>query len=78
MNQVLENPAPAADQPEAEQTSQGIEDKAKALESLGRAESNLGQVASGREVHTDASGVVLTPREVAEHRNQGTADDIRV
>lgn len=74
MNQVAENPTPEA----PEQVSQGSEDKAMALESLARAEDNLGHVASSGLLHADESGNLLSERDRAELRSKGTADERRI
>ena len=63
---------------DSETLQKGLTDRTKALEAVGKTKENLGQVAAGHEVHTDASGVVMTDREVGEVRANGTQEDIRV
>lgn len=72
--QVPQLEAPAPRQSQGEQAvKEGDANKASALNAVDKARENLGHVAAEHEVHTDASGVVLTPREVEDvqaHGNQ--------
>ena len=42
----------------------GLADRAEAIKAIAQARENLGHIATDHEVHTDASGVVMTDHEV--------------
>ncbi|OGL25280.1 hypothetical protein A3A68_01400 [Candidatus Saccharibacteria bacterium RIFCSPLOWO2_01_FULL_48_13] len=56
----------------------GLADRAEAVEAANKAEEALGQVGTGRVVHTDSSGIVLSDREVADVQAHGNQEDSRI
>ncbi|MBX4201737.1 hypothetical protein KW803_02490 [Candidatus Saccharibacteria bacterium] len=49
----------------AEGIQPGLADRTEAMSGIAQARENLGQVATGHEVHADMSGNLLTPKEIA-------------
>lgn len=76
MNQEAPTQTQAA--PSQEGIQPGLAARAEAMGDIAKARENLAHVAVGHEVHADSSGVVMTPREVAEQRAVGTHDEVRI
>ena len=67
-----ESPTPlVAENATQEGIQPGLADRAEALHDIAATRANLGQVASGKEVHADVHGNILTESDLAELSSKG-------
>ena len=76
MNQ--ESPTQTQAAPTQEGIQSGLAARSEAMQSIAKAKENLGQVAASHEFNVDAHGVVMTPKDVAEHATRGAHDEVRI